>query len=255
VIPGLFRGVCATADSRRVGRADGCCFAGVAYTYNVCAHCSSGRSFLGWSALAVCLLLLRHVRRRSYVEVWMRLLQRLVTLSLCLLTLSCATPRSVRDLEDVKAVGDFFYEEHRRHECGSDINGFMCVHRCASFFWKYWRASGNFGENVNVLQSNLVDLGLDFVPTDYGRRLWSWNYEAPNGGVHVQVTAGTQTWTQKKVVEQATRDEALTGEYVYGIQASYQTTWDLMVQNWRNYTFVFRSCSGDDRPGFVLQPK
>jgi hypothetical protein len=180
---------------------------------------------------------------------------RMGTLALGLMLVSCATPRSVRELEDVGAVGDLFYEEHRHHECGSYITGFTCVHRCASFFWKYWRANGSFEENVNVLQSNLVELGFDPVPTDYGRRMWSWSYEGSNGEVNVHITAGTQTWTQRKVVEEATRDEALTGEYVYGIKASYHTTWDRMVQAWRNYTFLFRSCSGDDQPGLVIQPK
>ena len=108
-------------------------------------------------------------QRSPAVKIWKAVLQRTGTLCLCLLALSCATPRSARELEDVGAVGEIFYEEHRHHECGSIITGFTCVHRCGSFLFKYWRAQGSFEENVNVLQSNLVELGFNPVPTDFGK--------------------------------------------------------------------------------------
>ena len=188
------------------------------------------------------------------MSIWKAPVQEIGVLWLSLLLVACSTPRIVRELKQVDAVGELFYEEHRPHECGTNIGGFMCEHRCGSFVFKYWRAQGDFEQNVNALQSKLIGLGFEPVETDYGRRLWSWNYATPGREVNLFMEAGTETWRGKSVVIQAPRNDPLTGEYVYGVEAGYQTAWDLTVQSWRNSTFMFRTCTGDDQPGFPVQP-
>lgn len=189
---------------------------------------------------------------------YMPLLQLIGALVVFLL-LGCSTPQSVRELQELDAAGELFYEEHRHHECGSHIGGFMCVHSCASLVWRYWRAQGDFELNVNALQSKLVDLGFDPVPIPYGERsrsLWTFFYDGPNE-VDARITAGTQPWRQGLVVVEAPRDEPVVGEYVYGVGASYQTTWDWIVESWRNsaFMFVFGTCDGNDPIGSVYPPR
>lgn len=42
---------------------------------------------------------------------------------------------------------------------------------------------------------------------------------------------------------------SLEGEYVYGVETTYQSPWDWLSERWRNTTWLFRECSGGDSVG------
>ena len=93
----------------------------------------------------------------------MRIWLLLVPLCAASVLSGCVAPRSVAALERLKLEGEPYYVEHRRHECGGHVGGFMCIHDCRSTLWNVWRTSGSPREKLEALDRELISLGFEHL--------------------------------------------------------------------------------------------
>jgi hypothetical protein len=161
----------------------------------------------------------------------------------------CVAPLNVGALEKLKLEGEPYYVEHRRHECGGHIGGFVCVSDCRSTLWNVWRTSGSPEQKLEALDREMMRLGFERDRGDRAKETekdhWVLLYTHPRGGGAL-VLAGDaspdgmmfKSWPLPR------RDRTnLEGEYVYGVQTSYQSPWDRLTEGWKNATWPFSDCS------------
>jgi hypothetical protein len=181
---------------------------------------------------------------------------RLTIAALCIgsaLT-GCVAPRSVVALEKLKLEGEPYYVEDRRHECGCHEQGFSYPYDCRSFLWNVWRTSGSPQQKLETLDREMISVGFERIEEDYAKETekdhWVLLYEHPQG-VGAMVMAGhvspdamlSSGWPPR-------RDRTnLEGEYIYGVTASYQSSWDWLGERWRNGTWLFRGMCKESRIG------
>ena len=163
------------------------------------------------------------------------------------------TPGTVVSLEKLKLEGEPYYVEHRRHECGSHTGGFSCAHDCRSALWNVWLTSGSPEGKLETLDREMIGLGFERLEYDYAKKMekdkWVFLYKHPRGP-GAMVMAGRASPDGMLFTVPPRRDRtSLEGEYVYGVTTFYQTTWDRLAEGWRNYTWLFRECSGNNAVG------
>jgi hypothetical protein len=166
----------------------------------------------------------------------------------------CAAPRNVVALENLELEGEPYYVEHRRHECGGHVGGFMCVNDCRSTLWNVSRTWGAPERKLAVLDREMLQLGFERTREDWAkekeRERWVLLYTHPGGPGAMVLAAHPRPDGMLFSGWPARRDRtALEGEYVYGVQAVYQSPWDRIVEGWKNYTWPFSDCDGNRAVG------